>query len=110
MIIHCSQKLAAKLPDVSPTSLAETGPLGGWHGHLFMPACADQQGSAGLGACGFDTATDRSVQGSLRVAKQDLEALLYDVPNVMELDPVAVSCNGKPLWTEKAMLALVAGL
>ena len=35
MIIHCSQKLAAKLPDVSPTSLEETSLLGGWHGHLF---------------------------------------------------------------------------
>jgi hypothetical protein len=35
MILHCSQKLAAKLPDVSPTPLEETSPLVGWHGHLF---------------------------------------------------------------------------
>jgi len=35
MILHCSQKLAAKLTGVSPTPLEETGPLGSWHGHLF---------------------------------------------------------------------------
>jgi hypothetical protein len=35
MILHCSQKLAAKLPNVSPTPLEETSPLGSWHGHLF---------------------------------------------------------------------------
>ena len=35
MIIHCSQKLSTKIPDVSPTPLEETSPLGSWHGHLF---------------------------------------------------------------------------
>jgi hypothetical protein len=35
MIIHCTQKLAAKLPNVSTTPLAETSPLGSWHAHLF---------------------------------------------------------------------------
>ena len=35
MILHCSHKLAAKLPDVSSAPLDETSPLGGWHGHLF---------------------------------------------------------------------------
>jgi hypothetical protein len=59
------------------------------------------------------------VQGSMRVAKQDLEASLYRVPHVMELDPVAVSCKlshrpatiyGKWVWPDKAMLELVAGL
>jgi hypothetical protein len=34
-IIYCSQRLASKLPDVSPTPLEEISPLGGWHGHLF---------------------------------------------------------------------------
>jgi hypothetical protein len=168
MIIHCSQKLAAKLPDVSPTSLEETSLLGGWHGHLltldrrrcvmfchdatryalFLPGLQKvhfaELGSKGfrplylatfaafgctpaqiskvalaLGPVVFDMATDRSVQGSLRVAKQDLEALLYDVPNVRALDPVAVSCKlshrpatiyGKWVWPDKAMLELVAGL
>jgi len=35
MIVHCTQKLAAKLPNVSPTPLAETSPLGSWHAHLY---------------------------------------------------------------------------
>ncbi|CAG0926598.1 MAG: hypothetical protein EFKGCFLK_00657 [Rhodocyclaceae bacterium] len=35
MIIHCSKKLAAKLPDVSSMPLELTSPLGGWHGHLI---------------------------------------------------------------------------
>ena len=61
----------------------------------------------------FDTATDRWVQGSMRVAKLDLEARLYDVPNVMDLDPLAMSCRlnerpatmrGKWIWPGQAML------
>ncbi|ALC16746.1 hypothetical protein DSOUD_1977 [Desulfuromonas soudanensis] len=35
MIIHCTQKLAAKLPDVSAAPLAENSPLGSWHAHLY---------------------------------------------------------------------------
>lgn len=168
MIIHCSQKLAAKLPDVSPSPLEETSPLGSWHGHLFtldrrqcmmfihdatryalfLPGlrkehfaelgskwfrelftaslavfgCPDVQirkVELALGPVRYDTAIDRSVQGSLRVAKLDLEAWLYDVPNVMDLDPLAVSCDlcqrptsvyGKWLWPDKAMLEMVAAL
>jgi hypothetical protein len=33
MIIHCSQKLAAKFPAVSPAALEEISPLGSWHLH-----------------------------------------------------------------------------
>ena len=168
MIIHCSQKLAAKLPGVSPAPLEETSPLGSWHGHLFtldrrqcvmfchdatryvlfmagvskadfaelggrwfrplylatlaVSGCPDTQikkVELALGPMRFDTATDRSVQGSLRVAKQDLEAWLYQVPNVMDLDPLKMSCDlnerpatvyGKCVWPEKAMLEVVAGL
>ncbi len=36
MIIHCTQKLATKLPVVSETPLAETSPLGSWHAHLYI--------------------------------------------------------------------------
>jgi hypothetical protein len=35
MIVHCTQKLAARLPEVSATPLAETSPLGSWHAHLY---------------------------------------------------------------------------
>ena len=168
MILHCSKKLAAKLPDVSPTSLEETSPLGSWHGHLFtlvrrqcvmfvhdatryalfmpglrkpqfselgskwlrllytatlaMAGCPDAQirkVELALGPVRFDTATDRSVQGSLRVAKQDLEAWVVRVNNVLELDPLKVSCwlnerpttvYGKVLWPEQAMREMVARL
>jgi hypothetical protein len=166
MILHCSQKLAAKLDPVSPVPLKETSPLGSWHGHLysldrrqcvmfchdatryvlFMPGwrkaqfaelgskwfrvlytaalavsgCPDTQikkVELALGQVRFDTATDRSVQGSLRVAQQDLAALLYGVPDVMDLDPVAASRHlnerpatvyGKWVWPDKAMLEAVA--
>jgi hypothetical protein len=36
MILHCTQKLAARLPNMSTTPLAETSPLGGWHGNLYQ--------------------------------------------------------------------------
>jgi hypothetical protein len=168
MILHCSKKLAAKLPDVSLAPLEETSPLGSWHGRLFtmdrrqcvmfchdatryvlflpglrkehfaelgsmwfcplylatlaMFGCPDTQirkVELALGPMRFDTATDRSVQGSLRVAKQDLEAWLHRVPNVMDLDPLKMSCwlnerpstiYGKWVWPEKAMLEAVARL
>lgn len=167
MILHCSHKLAAKLPAVSSTPLEETSPLGGWHGHLFtldrrqfvmfmhdatryalfLPGlrkaqftelgdwfrslylatlaafgCSDTQikkVELTIGPVRYDTATDRSVQSSLCVAKQDLEAQLCGVPDVMELDPVAVSCrlshrpatvHGKWLWPEKAMLEQIGAL
>lgn len=35
MILHCTQKLAAKLPEVSAAPLSESSPLGSWHAHLY---------------------------------------------------------------------------
>ncbi|NWF35864.1 hypothetical protein F3F93_03770 [Mariprofundus sp. KV] len=35
MIIHCTKRLAARLPEVSPEPLAETNPLGSWHANLY---------------------------------------------------------------------------
>lgn len=168
MILHCSQRLAARLADVSPTPLEETSPLGSWHGHLFtldrhqcvmfchdatrfvlfmpglrkaqfaelgskwfrllymaalaMIGCPDVQirkVELALGPVRFDTATDRSVQSSLRVAKQDLGAWLYDVPNVPGADPLAASCwlnerpatvYGKCIWPDRAMREAVGAL
>lgn len=168
MILHCSQKLAAKLPGVSSEPLEETSPLGSWHGHLFtldrrqcamfchdttrfvlfvpglrkehfaelggkwfrellaatlaMSGCPDVQirkVELALGPIRYDTVTDRSVQGSLRVAKLDLEVWVYQAANVMELDPLAVSCKlnrrpvrirGKLLWPHAAMIEMVGRL
>lgn len=36
MILHCTQKLAAKLPEVALVPLAENSPLGGWHANLYQ--------------------------------------------------------------------------
>lgn len=167
MIIHCSQKLASRLDNVSRDPLEETSPLGSWHGHLatfdrrqclflchdetrfvlFLPGmrkehfselgnkwfrelftatlaafhCPDVQirkAELALGPVRFDTATDRSVQGTLRVSILDLEIWMHGT-NVMEFDPIATSCRlchrpvtirGKWLWPEKAMLEKVAAL
>ncbi len=35
MILHCTQKLAGKLTDVSATPLTEVSPLGSWHANLL---------------------------------------------------------------------------
>lgn len=35
MIIHCTQKMAAKLSEVSAGTLTETSPLGSWHALLY---------------------------------------------------------------------------
>ena len=49
MIIHCTKKLAAKLPEVSPEPLESSNPLGSWHANLYtidrrncMLFCHDQ--------------------------------------------------------------------
>lgn len=168
MILHCSQKLAAKLPGVSSEPLEETSPLGSWHGHLvrfdrrqcvmfmhddtrytlFLPGlrkehfavlgarwfrqlytatlatlgCPDRQirkVELALGPVRYDTATDRSVQGSMRVAKQDLEVWVSRVSNVMELDPLAAAAwlnkrparmHGNLVWPVDAMRARVEAL
>lgn len=46
----------------------------------------------------YDTATDRSVQSSMRIARLDLEAFLYRTPDVMALDPLTISrqLNDRP--------------
>jgi hypothetical protein len=65
-----------------------------------------------LGPVRYDTATDRSVQGSMRIAWQDLDAQLCRVPDVMMLDPLAVASHvndrpttiyGRWLWPDRAM-------
>lgn len=142
MIIHCTRKLATKLPEVSSSPLQETSPLGSWHANLmhfdrrqclffchdlsravlFIPGVRKpdfqhlgsglfptmlmdlllalgcnpgriQAVRLALGPIQFDTATDRSVLASMTVAKRDLEPLIFDVANVLDLDPVAASAQ-----------------
>jgi hypothetical protein len=167
MIIHCTQKLAKNLKDVSPTPLAETSLLGSWHANihtidsrkcvmfchdatryvlfmaglkkpdfmelgavhrkLFLEALAAQGFPAiqvkkvelALGPAVFDTATDRSVLGSLNQARSDFEWGFCATANVMELKPVdiAIKLNHRPtqankvwLWPDQAMSELISTL
>lgn len=36
MLLHCTRKLAVKLPAVSPVPLVEKSPLGSWHANLVQ--------------------------------------------------------------------------
>jgi len=124
MFIHDATRYALFLPGLRKVQFAA---LGDWFRSLYLETlaafeCSDtqiQKVELALGPVLFDTATDRSVQGSLRVASQDLEAWLYRVPNVMNLDPVAVSCrlsqrpatiHTKWVRPEQAMLQRVRAL
>jgi len=168
MVIHCTKKLADKLPEVSSTPVEEDSLVGSWHAHLYfidrrqcVMFCHDhsryvlflaglrkehfsvlggkwfrelytaslqvlgcrgtqiRKAELSLGPVHFDTATDRSVQGSMRIARQDLDALIMRVPIVLNLDPLDVSARlnhrparvyGKVLWPEKVMQELVEQL
>ena len=127
MLIHTTQKLAAKLPTVSKQPLTETNPLGSWHANLYIidrrncvMFCHDQTRftlfAAGLKKADFfnldswfqdlfantmlklgydtrlieqalermdplqfDTHCSRSVQGTMRVAHTDLDAMLWSI-------------------------------
>ncbi len=79
----------------------------------------NQEGGAGTGPVRYDRSTERSVQGSLRVVKQDLEVWLYRVPNVMflgslpmsrELKNRPVTVYGKWIRPDDAMRQRIAAL
>ena len=165
MILHCTRKLAARLPEVSTARLDNPGLLGSWHANLyaidrrqclllchdatrfclFVPGLRAEHlkelerwhrelflaslATAGVegavlkkvelvfGAPRFDTATDRSVLGSMTIARWDLDGMLMRVGNVLDLDPVLASrhLNERPAmagrvvhWPEREMLERVA--
>jgi hypothetical protein len=125
MFCHDATRYVLFLPGLRKEHFAALGQQ--WFRSLYLATlavfgCTDAQirrVELALGPVRYDTATDRSVQGSMRVAKQDLEVWLYRVPNVMNLDPLAVSCRlnerpvgirGKCVWPHKAMLEQVGGL
>lgn len=125
MFCHDTTRYVLFLPALRKADFAELGSK--WFRPLFLATlavagCPDTQikkVELALGPLRFDMATGRSVQGSLRVAKQDIEAWLYRVPHVMDLDPLKMSCHlnerpatvyGKCVWPERAMLEAVARL
>lgn len=125
MFCHDATRFVLFLPGLRKDDFAELGSK--WFRELYtatlaVSGCPDIQiRKVGLvlGPARFDTATDRSVQGSMRVAKDDLDAWLYRVPNVMDLDPLMISCRlnerpatvrGKWVWLGRAMKEAVAAL
>ncbi len=86
---------------------------------LGCPVAWIKKTELALGSMRFDTATDRSVLGSLNISASDTEVWLQREANVMDIDPLAVSCklNGRPMtlrgktiWPAKAMRELVSRL
>lgn len=72
-----------------------------------------------LGPMRFDTATDRSVLGSLNIAAFDAEIRLQREGDVTRIDPVVISCKlndrpatvrGKTIWPAKAMREMLSQL
>ncbi len=139
MIIHCTKKLAKKIPDISDQQHQETSPLGSWHANLysvdhrncilfchdatrytvFIPGLrkehfmeldrwfkeaflaslaymgmADNEvrrAELAIGPVRFDSATERSVLGSLTQMKFMLDSRVFEVDNVMLLNPLSVT-------------------
>lgn len=167
MRLHCTQKLAVKLSDVSAAGCGEASPFNHWHAQLyvidrrqcvlfchdlshfmvFLPGITQPQFAEleahfravlfatlqrfgvtasrlkavalAWGPACYDTVTNRSVLSSMNIARRDLDGWLERVPNVMELDPVAVSAelSQRPVtvhkqwsWPNQVMLAAVAAL
>ena len=172
MLIHCTKRLAARLPGVSPAPLADDDPLGSWHAHHYtidrrncVLFCHDEtrftlflaglkkhefqdlgpwfedvwlntllhlgyeaelirNAAERLDGLRFDTHTDRSVLATLNTVKSyDLDALVWQVPNVLDLPPYSVSArlSQRPihlkgmrtrecLWSDQAMRELLRNL
>lgn len=70
-----------------------------WHRELFLASLAVEgveemrlkRVELALGQARFDTATNRSVLASFTNARLDLDGMVYRVPNVLDLNPLAVS-------------------
>ena len=99
MFCHDLSRYVLFLPGLRKVHFAELGSK--WFRELYMaslqvlgcPCAQIRKAELCLGPVRFDTATDRSVQGSMRIARQDLDAWVIRVPNVMDLDPLEVSSH-----------------
>ncbi len=125
MFMHDNTRYALFLAGLRKEHFAELG--GRWFRYLFTASlatlgCPDNQirkVELALGPVRYDTATNRSVQGSMRVTAQDLIPFVQEAANVMDVDPLAaaawlndrpVSVYGKWSWPRKTMIELVDGL
>lgn len=125
MLVHDATRFALFLSGLRKGDIAVLGER--WFRPLYLgtlaalehPEALIKKAELALGPVRYDAVTDRSVLGSLRIARQDLEARVYKVPNVMDLDPVVLSrdlnrrpvtIHGKSLWPDRAMRERVAAL
>lgn len=72
-----------------------------------------------MGPAQFDTATDRSVLGTLNQSRFEFDFFLDDYSNILEVDAIIaakwfnhrpLTARGKWIWADKAMLELVGTL
>ncbi|ACD96548.1 DUF6933 domain-containing protein [Trichlorobacter lovleyi] len=85
----------------------------------FQPWCAISKNlCCRLHQC-IDTATDRSVLGTLNQSRFEFDFFLDDYSNVLDVNPLAaakwfnhrpLTARGKWLWADDEMLALVSSL
>ncbi len=125
MFCHDATRYVLFLPGLRREHFADLG--NGWFRPLYLatlafmgcPVTQIKKAELALGPMRFDTATDRSVQGSMRVAQQDLAAWLDRAHDVMDVDPLAASRRinerparvyGKLVWPDKAMREAVTCL
>ncbi len=104
MFCHDASRYCLFLAGLRKPDFAELGSK--WFRELFTatlgmigsPAGKIKQAGLMLGPIRFETAIDRSVQGSINIARRDMQAWAFQLPNVMYPDPLAVSCwlNERP--------------
>jgi hypothetical protein len=101
--------------------------LGQLHKELYLAALIVMGGpeatlkrvELAMGPARFDTATDRSVLGTLNQSRFEFDFFLDDYSNVLDVNPLAaakwfnhrpLTARGKWLWADDEMLALVSSL
>ena len=98
--------------------------LGQLHQNIFLAALVSmgvteatiKRIELAMGPALFDTATDRSVLGTLNQSRYEFEYFIADYNNIMEVDTVVVAqwfnhrpltARGKWLWADEQMLQLL---
>jgi len=101
--------------------------LGQLHKELYLaalivmgvPEATLKRVELAMGTARFDTATDRSVLGTLNQSRFEFDVYLDDFNNVLDVNPLAtvkwfnhrpITARGTWLWADEEMLALVSSL
>lgn len=101
--------------------------LGQLHKELYLaalivmgvPEATLKRVELAMGPARFDTATDRSVLGTLNQSRFEFDVFLDNYNNVLDVNPLAtvkwfnhrpITARGTWLWADEEMLALVSSL